>query len=107
MSFKGLVDMTRSAAEKAAEHERYSTGADHGLDMPDVPPGLCICLTEAELDKLDLEHDAEVGDLIELRVMAKVTSVSKHDSGSGPRCRIELSITHMECEDEEEEEEGE
>ena len=50
-------------------------------------------------------YDKANRDLIELRVMAKVTSVSKHDHGSGPRCRIELSITHIECEDEEEEEE--
>jgi hypothetical protein len=99
--FKKMVSMERTDEEKHdARREMFSSPID---DMPDVPPGLCICLTESELSKLDLDDDVEVGDMLHMFAMAKVTSVSKHDTGSGPKCRVELSITDMEIEDEDDE----
>jgi hypothetical protein len=88
-----MVDLQRTDDEKAeARMEMYASPMS---DMPDVPSGLCICLTEAELEKLDLDDDAEVGDYLHGRFMAKVTSIAKNDSGTGAKCRIELSIVAM------------
>jgi hypothetical protein len=74
---------------------------------PDYPPGLCICLTEKELEKLGLDADCDVGDVIDLRAFACVRSVSKSDHGDGGHCRIELQIEKLAIENESEEEPGE
>jgi hypothetical protein len=105
MAFRHMVDMTRSPDEKAAERLRDSYPQPIA-DMPDVPPGLCLCLTNDELDKLDLDDDCEVGDTIHLVAFARVTSVSKQDTGNGSRVRIELAICQLSCEDEAEEAEA-
>jgi len=70
------------------------------MDAPSYPYGLCISLTEKELEKLDLSPDCEVGDMIHLFAMAKVTSVSINETQDGECCRVELQITHLELEDE-------
>ena len=78
-------------------------------DMPAIaannyPYGLCISLGDAEVEKLGLEDETpEIGDMIHLFCMAKVTSISEDGNGK----RIELQITHMACEDEDEENEEE
>lgn len=97
MAFRHMVDMTRSRGEKAEEVAETMPSV---MDIPDVPYGLCLCLTETELEKLGLDDDCEVGDLLHLFCMTKVTSVSKHDSGNGPNIRIELAIISMSVEDE-------
>lgn len=99
-----MISVERTDDEKAAERARDMFPAVIS-EMPDVPPGLCICLTETELAKLGLEADCDVGDMIHLFAMAKVTSVSATDTGSGTRCRIELAITDLAVEDEDDEEE--
>ena len=63
---------------------------------PDYPYGLRICLTHSELRKLDLDADCSVGDLIDLRAFAEVTSISK----DGDTCRIELQIQKLAVENE-------
>lgn len=63
-------------------------------DKPDFPCGLRICLCDEQLDtlKLDEEDDrAEVGDVVELRVNARVTSSSRSESGR----RVELQIEEI------------
>lgn len=97
--FHKMVSMERTLEEKALERAKNEYPPPV-LQMPDVPSGLCLCLTETELDKLDLEEECEVGDMIHLFAMARVTSISKQDTGDGPRCRIELAITDMAVEDE-------
>lgn len=94
-----MVDMRRTPAEK--------TEATQAMDAtPDYPYGLSLSLSEIELDKLGLTSDVEVGDMIHMHGMAKVTSVSKNDSESnGPCCRVELQITHLVSENEDEENE--
>ena len=76
-------------------------------DMPrasDYPYGLCISLADEDVEKLGLEDETpEIGDMIHLFCMAKVTSISVDGNGK----RIELQITHMACEDEDEENEEE
>jgi hypothetical protein len=74
------------------------------ISMPErasYPYGLRICLTHRELKKLGLDADCEVGDMIDLRAFATVTSVSTSDDGnSGAQCRIELQIEKLAVEDE-------
>lgn len=64
--------------------------------MSDHPPGLCICLTDAELEKLGVNDDVEVGDMLHLRIMVEATSVHKSTNG----CRIEAAIIAGSVEDE-------
>ena len=101
-AFRKMVSLVRTPEEKKEEAETPPE-----MSVPDVPWGLRICLTEEELEKLDLDDECEVGDLIHLFAMAEVTSVSKNKSDSGEHCRIELSITHLSVEEESDEEEPE
>jgi hypothetical protein len=114
--FRNMVDMTLSPEEKAEERMRDIYPAPLA-DMPDVPPGLCIALTETELEKLDIDtDDCDVGDMIHVSGMARLTSKSINDSESGTRMRFELAFVFLSVEDEnreyeddddEEEEDGE
>jgi len=65
------------------------------------PYGLCLCLTEKDLKKLDLDDEVEAGDFLHGVFMAKVTSVSKRDhEETGKGTRVELQIVAMGIEDE-------
>jgi formylmethanofuran:tetrahydromethanopterin formyltransferase len=96
--FHKMTDMALTTDEKA---ERMMPPPPN--ETPDYPSGLCICLTQDELEKLDIENDAEVGDTIHLVAFAKVTSVSENTVNGEPKCRIELQITHLAAEDEDKE----
>ncbi len=98
MPWSRMTDMARSDEEKA---EMMSPMEAEAM-MPDYPSGLCICLTERELDKLDLDDDVDVGDMIDMRCFGSVRSVSKTPAG----CRIEIQIEKMSCENEMTEEMG-
>lgn len=77
-----------------------------GEKRPRYPYNLMISLTDVELTKLKLSHDAEVGDVIDLRAFAVVTSVSKSDTEhSGKSCRVELQIQKLAVENEADEDE--
>lgn len=66
------------------------------------PGGLCISLTHIELEKLDLDDSCEVGDLLHMTCMGKVTNITK---GEGT-CRIEMQLIDIEAlEDENQESE--
>ena len=72
------------------------------------PYGLCISLSQAELDKLGLEGDCSAGDMIHLCAFARVTSVSQREEVDGDlKSRIELQITHLGIENESTENEEE
>lgn len=80
--------------------------------MPEVnkyPYGLCISLDNDSLEKLGLDCDCEVGDLLHGAFMAEVTSVSKHDSVNRdePEHRVELQIKMLSVESEDDEEDEE
>lgn len=75
---------------------------------PAYPYGLCISLCDDELEKLGLDDNVNVGDMLHMHCLAEVTSVSKRDdSNNGPSCRIELQIKFIAAEDEDEENEEE
>jgi len=95
MAWSKLVDMEMDDEEKLDAMCPMPMS-----ERPNYPYGLRICLTHKELAKLGLEADCNVGDLIDLRCFAEVTSISKSDSGNGEDCRIELQIQKMACEDE-------
>lgn len=73
------------------------------LDMPvpiktDFPPGLCICLTHEQLEKLGLDHpdmSENEGPEIVFKARAKVTHFSGSAGAGGHSCRTELQIQDM------------
>lgn len=96
-----MIDMRLSPAEAK---KAYPWRDEDAEDLPAYPCGLSISLSEVELAKLGLTDDVDVGDMVHLHCMAKVTSVSKTDTESGgPCCRVELQITNMVGLNEEEE----
>ena len=104
MSFRRMVSMERTDAEKAAE--RIQNEFPPAIsNMPDVPYGLCLRLTEVELDKMGIELDEEVrvGDVIHISGLAKVTAVKVEDTSGGRKECLELAITDLAVEDETEE----
>lgn len=87
--------------ERTSEDRQKSS---YGMPTPssDMPFGLCISLTEVEIEKLGLTGDCSVGDMIEFCALAKVTAVSSTDSEeNGKHCRVEMQITHMGIDDDE------
>ncbi len=94
-----LQDMRKTDEEKQEASQLINP------NQSEYPYGLCICLTENELEKLGLDHECEVGDMIHLFALAKVTSKSVNDTGNGEKCRLELQITHLGTESENEEDE--
>jgi hypothetical protein len=98
----GLKDMAR-------EPEEMQNTAP--LVEPDkYPYGLRITLTEAELEKLGVDHeDWSVGDTFHIHALAKVNSISENETeNSENKCCVGLTLTHLagpESEDEENKEE--
>lgn len=91
-----MVDMARTPEEKEEAAELSVATMPSADSMPTYPYGLCLSLGPDEMEKLDLDGDCQVGDLLHFTAMAKVTSVSMSDSEySGPNCRIELQIQQM------------
>ena len=73
---------------------------------PDFPCGLMICLTEKELSKMGLDpEDAEIGGLVHLFAMARVTSVSHRENDGEKLCRVEMQIEDLGIESEDDEDE--
>lgn len=94
-----FVDMAKDAKEMKEDMSPAE------MPQPVYPYGLCLCLSQDELDKLDLENDCEPGDMLHMHCLAKVTSVSKNDTTDGPKTRVELQITAIACESEDDENE--
>lgn len=97
-----MIDMALSPKE--AEEE--CAPAYDPSQGPKYPWGLGICLTQEELDKLQLSaSDVEVGDIVHIMAFAKVTSVSSTETQEGANSRVELQIIALASEDEDDEEE--
>jgi hypothetical protein len=107
--FRKMVDMARSPSEIKKDIESCPSPMS---DAPVYPYGLCLSLDEDILDKLEIDGDCEVGDMIHLVAMAKVTSCSEseRETAGGEKkrsCRIELQIVTMGVENESTEDAGE
>lgn len=99
MSLQKLVDMRKTPAEKAEDAVCMPMGV-----VNEYPYGLCMSLCDEELEKLDVDYtDLQVGDIIDMRAMARVTSVSKNETEVGERIRVELQIVLLGIESESEE----
>lgn len=111
MPFQSMVDMAKSPAEVKSDMATMPVAVSEGAkpSVPVYPYGLCISLSEDELAKLGLDGDLpEVGEMIHLAAMAKVTSVSEseREESDGTKtkcCRVELQITHLATENEDDE----
>lgn len=101
MKIPAMVDMALTPSQE--ENENGGIGITPAIQRPRYPYGLSIYLTDAELDKLGMDKDVGVGDMMHIHAMSKVTSVSMNDTEGGQTCRIELQITHMCGEDEDDE----
>jgi len=76
-------------------------GEDDGPRPSKYPYNLCFHLTEKELERLGLDDEVETGDYLHCVIMAKATSVTKHDHEDwGKGIRVELQIVAMGVEDE-------
>lgn len=69
-------------------------------ETPRYPCGLRICLTHDELEKLGLDDSCDIGDMIDIRAFAEVTSVSKTELNGEKSCRVELQLIRMQVESE-------
>lgn len=97
-----FVDMAMSPEEAKAENV-YPTPVDK---LPKYPYGLCISLCKDELEKLELDADSlEVGEMLHLHAMARVTSKSINETEGGSNPRIELVMAFLEIENEDDENE--
>lgn len=102
-SFPAMTDMARTPADKVAD-------APMGLvtpcvsDMPDYDYGLCGSFNKESLAKLDLDEAVNVGDYLDIRGLAKVTSISMKP-GSNEIDRVDWCLCHLAVEDEENESE--
>lgn len=71
------------------------------------PYGLRIVLTERELEKLGIDKECNVGDFVDFRAFARVTSYSEESTTDGDKCRVELQIEDISYEAESNEMMGE
>lgn len=99
MAWSKLVDLELDDEDKIDEGLPVPVGVKP--KGPDYPWGLRISLTHRELKKLGLKPDCDIGDMIDMRCFAVVTSISTDENrGSEPSCRVELQIQKMAVENE-------
>ena len=94
MGWSKLTDM------ELDDEDQMDSVTPIATSKPRFPWGLRISLTHKELEKLGLDADCDVGDMIDMRCFATVTSVNKNDNTDGPSCRVELQIEKMSVENE-------
>jgi|SRR5665213_3037217 len=69
-------------------------------NVHDFPYGMHITMDAVLLKKLGLSQNCEVGDYLDMRCFASVTSVRKTQTDSGDQCRVELTIEKIAVESE-------
>ena len=100
MGWGALTDMALTEEEKADCGLAPAVVAqDTG---PQYPWGLRFSLTKAEMDKLGLEADCEVGTPVDLRCFGTVTSVSSNKRSDGTSdSRVEIQLERIAIDDDE------
>lgn len=91
MGFSKMVDLELSDDAKLDYSMPISMP-----DKPHYPYEMRIALTDETLDKLGLDCDCDIGDILDFRAFGEVTSVSKSD---GHR-RVEVQLIRMKVENE-------
>ncbi len=71
-----------------------------GRTGPDFPCGMQISLDEWLLERLGLDQDVEVGDYLDMRCFATVTSIIKSQGNGDAKCHVCLTIEKIAIEDE-------
>lgn len=67
------------------------------VEKPEFPWGLSLNLDDAVMNRLGMKTLPSVGQTMNIKAVAKVTSVSEHDNeDSGVRRTVSLQITDME-----------
>jgi len=102
MSFRRMVSMARSREEKISALEE---AMPMPMEAAEYPYGLCIFLDERDLEKLELEHDCQVGDTLHFIAMARVKSVSENKYNGKESCNVQLQIEEIAVESESDESE--
>lgn|SRR5512135_858807 len=93
---KRMVSLARDPKDRMGSETALLQGEEYA-------PGLCMTLSDSELEKLSLSDEGvEPGDLLHLMVMCKVTNVNKGGDG----CHIAMQIIGGRVEDESKEEMG-
>ena len=91
-----MVGMISMAMDDEAISDAPTPIAIPDMDKPRFPYGLCISLTDDELDKLGIDvSEAKVGGVFHLEGLARITSVSLRDGEGGPCCRLEAQIEDL------------
>lgn len=87
----------KNMALTAEEAKEYMNPVQSPGDGPKYPYGLCLCLDNDTLEKLGITTLPEVGQVMELKALAIVTSVGMNQEQDGDkRQRADLQITDME-----------
>lgn len=94
---------TRLVSMEMDDEDKIDFCAPIACEAPDYPYGLRITLSEKELKKLELPLP-EIGDYLDLRAFARVTSVSLDQRNGEDCCRVELQIEQIAVENENTEE---
>jgi hypothetical protein len=99
MGWSKLTDME---LDDEAKLDAYPIiGPDGKNRGPEYPYGLRISLTEKELAKLDLDvADADVGDLVDIRALGVITSISQDEGSNGKTARVEIQLQKLALDDE-------
>lgn len=71
-----------------------------GRDTPDYPYGVKLQFDEWLLDRLGLSQDVDVGDVLDMRAFAVVTSVRKEQTDGKSTCCVCLTLEKIAVEDE-------
>ena len=96
MSWSKMTDLALTDSEKMGSDVPCVQ-----MDRPRYPYGLSLSFDQGVLDKLQLDiKDANVGDVIDLRAFATITSISQHDNADGAQGRVELQIEKIALENE-------
>lgn len=98
----GYVDLALSAEEIEEQHIVSTPLAD----VPKYPYGTSISLDEKVLEKMGVDYsDWKVGDIFHIHAMAKVTSISEHESQDGEKCCVSMQLIAIKGESEDAEDE--
>lgn len=95
-----LVSMEFDQAEAKAESSEVNE-----LEAPKYPYGTCLYLDEKTLDKLGISEMPDVGTMVKIEAMAKVTGTSEREYEGGSHKTLDLQLTDMGLEEGAEEEE--